>query len=448
MLPRRLLLALICSLCSAAEPGSPAFSPADLFQMNKIWNVHISMPSAQFAAMQPRRHNDGNKLPGASWLQGAEGKRNGWGSIQGIEFFYAKGVLEFEGVRIPDVGVRYKGNGTFVNAQGSDKLSLKVHLNEYVKGQKFAKLKTLNFHNQVTDAGYMNEVLSYWLFRAAQVPAPRTAYARVSMTVPGKFEKKYLGLYVITENVDENFFEERNGGKSGAIFKPVTNDLFIDKGTDWKKYNQAYDPKTTLTPAQQNRVYEFARLLTKASDTEFNAKVGTFIDLPAFARHMAALMLLVDLDGILTSGQNYYLYLDPKTNLFQFVPWDLDHSFGGFNRGQLKSSANLSIRHPWEGNNKFMERVFAAPAFEKLYMARINEFNQTIFQPERFAQQVDLLAPVLRPSVSQESSRRLSGFDQTVRSGLIKEFPVRRIKSLLDQASGRSAGEIMRGVYR
>jgi spore coat protein CotH len=458
---RRLPVFAICwiaALCSAADVQSPAFAASDLFQMNKIWNVHFIFTAEQFKAMQPRFGGENRSAaPGASWLQGSEGKRNGLASARGIEFNYAKAALDFEGVLLRDVGVRYKGNGTFLNSEGSNKLSLKVHFNEFVKGQKFAGVKTLNLHNQVTDASYMNEVLSYWLFRNALVPAPRTAYARVSITVPGQFRRKYLGLYVLTENIDERFFEERSNGKSGAIFKPVTAELFYDRGTDWKKYNQAYDPKTELTAAQKNRVFAFAKLLTNASDSEFRAKVSAFIDLEALARHMAVMMMLVNLDSILTNGQNYYMYLNPKTNLFEFLPWDQDHSFGQFNRA-MKNTANLSIQHPWGARNAFLERMFAVPAFQRLYMARINEFNNTIFQPGLFAKQVDLLAPVLRPAVQEESSQRLGNFDKAAAgkefdrpsSGIlrgpsrsIKEFTAARHKSLVEQAAGRSVGELV-----
>ena len=46
------------------------------------------------------------------------------------------------------------------------------------------------------------EVLAFSVFRAAGVPAPRTAFAEVTLTVPGKHDKEFLGLYAVVENVD------------------------------------------------------------------------------------------------------------------------------------------------------------------------------------------------------------------------------------------------------
>lgn len=64
--------------------------------------------------------------------------------------------MQFESKSLDDVAVRYKGNGTFMDARQSDKKSFKVDLNEFVKGQKFAGVSKLNFHNNITDAGLMN----------------------------------------------------------------------------------------------------------------------------------------------------------------------------------------------------------------------------------------------------------------------------------------------------
>src|SRR5207253_8340208 len=111
-------------------------------------------------------------------LQGPEGGRNGIAARVGVEFNYVHGALELEGNTISNVAVRYKGNGTFLGSRNSDKKSMKVDLNKFVKGQKLAEITTLNLHNGVTDASYMNEALAYKLYRDAGVPAPRTAYTR------------------------------------------------------------------------------------------------------------------------------------------------------------------------------------------------------------------------------------------------------------------------------
>jgi hypothetical protein len=405
-------------------------------------------------------------------LQGAEGKRNGLASAAGIEFKYVHADLEFEGTTLKDVAVRYKGNGTWMQSQGQAKRSMKIDTNEYVKGQKLAGVTSLNLHSNATDASEMNEPLSHRLYRDAGVPAPRTAYAKVYVTVPGKHGRTYLGLYSMIEDVDKSFVRDEAKHKGGAIFKPVTPNLFADLGDDWAKYKQAYDPKTELSEKQIKRVIEFSRLLTKADDAEFAAKVGDYLDLDEFARFMAVTAWLSTMDSILGMGQNFYVYLDPKTDKFQFIPWDLDHSFGQFPMaGSQEQRENLSIKHPWRGDVRLLERVFKVEAFEKTYLARMKEFGATIFKPERFKQQVDEVAAAIRPGIKEESEEKLARFDKAVAGEMvepmrfggggpggpgggarfggfgmvkpIKAFVEPRARSVNDQLAGKLEGETL-----
>jgi spore coat protein H len=399
-------------------------------------------------------------------LQAAEGHRNGLAGASGIDFQYVHADLEFEGQTIKDIGVRYKGNGTWMQSQGQLKRSLKLDLNHYVKGQKLAGLTKLNFHSNVTDASWMNEVLSHRLYRDAAVPAPRTAYTRVYLTVPGKHDHAYVGLYSIVEDVDKSFAKEQMGEKDGAIFKPVTPNLFADLGDDWANYKQTYDPKTELTEKQGKRLIAFAKLVSHADDTEFAARVGDYVDLGETARYLAVTVWLSTLDSILGMGQNFYVYLDPKTNKFKFLPWDLDHSFGQFGmQGNQEQREGLSIHHPWRGDNRFLDRLFKVDSFKKLYLAKMDEFDKTIFEPQRFFKQVDAIAAVIRPAVADESPEMLKRFDKVVageavepaarfggRGGMpganpIKRFVDARAKSVIDQVAGKSEGQALAGGF-
>jgi hypothetical protein len=58
--------------------------------------------------------------------------------------------------------------------------------------------------------------------------------------------------------------------------------------------------------------------------------------------------------------------------------------------------------------------MFKLPAFRRLYLADMNTFSGTIFKPERFAQQVDEIAAVIRPAIAEESLVRLARFDAAV----------------------------------
>ena len=422
----------LLSTVSAARQDTAAtkitsITAAEFFSPAKVWTAHLTMTAEAWQAMQPRYGSSG----GGSFL-GPEGGRNGVAARQGIEFDYVHATMELGDWTFRDVAVRYKGNGSFLRATrgGGDKISLKVDLNKYVKGQKLAGLATLNFQNNVTDAGWMNEVLAYRLYRDAGALAPRTTYAQVHLTVQGQGGTRFLGLYSLSENVDEAFFEERFGTRKGAILKPSTQDLFTDWGPDWDAYNQSYDPKTDLTDAQKARVIALGRLVSGATDEEFAARIGDYVDLDDFARYFAVLVWLGNHDSLLQNGQNFYTWLHPDTNRMHFIAWDQDFSFGNnwasaTNRGI--EPAAWPIDRPWPGSNRFLARVYAVDTFRTKYLARLAEFSDRLFLPERFAAQVNELAPAIRPSIAREAQDWLPAFDQIAagRSGIVPFTTVR-----------------------
>jgi len=457
----------VCSLVVALNvspigqrPSSRAArsTPNELFRQATIANVQLELTKADYDAHTPRGggwFGSGGGGSAQSWLQGPEGKRNGFAASRGVQFSYVHANVTINEQKLTNVGLRYKGNGTYFEGVAKGKVSLKLDFAEYVKGQKLGALKKLNLHSNITDASAMNEVLAFQLFRDAGVPAPRTSYARVYVTVQGQKQQAYAGLFSIVENPDEQFIAARGLPPSGAIFKPVASQLFADLGPDWKRYNQTYDPKTTLSEPQKQRVIDFARLVSGATDAQFAARVSEFLDLEETARYLAVVVFLSDLDGLLGPGQNYYLYLDPRTQKFSFIAWDQDHSFGQFFRGSQSAREQLSIHHPWSESSRFLDRLFRVDAFKKLYLARLNEFSGTLFKPDRFHRQVDELAVVIRPAIKDESGQRLLRFDKAVAGEVppgdagmfrganipIKPFVRARSQSVIDQLAGRSNGQ-------
>jgi spore coat protein H len=248
-----------------------------------------------------------------------------------------------------------------------------------------------------------------------------------------------------------------------ALFKPVTYDLFADLGDAWGAYKPIYDPKTQTTPAQRRRLMDLAKLVTHACDADFAAQIGQFIDLEEFARFLACEAMLSNYDGILSNGQNFLLYLDPRTERFGFIPWDLDHCWGEFPMiGTIEQREQASLWHPWVGTNHFLARTIQVPAFRERYRSELQRLRTTLFVPERLSRRVDDLAVVVRPFIREESTSRLEKFefsvadqrakDERPREGdsknpgppgfALKRFFVKRAAAVDDQLAGRSDGVV------
>lgn len=401
------------------EPDAhQARSGADIYRSTNLWNVHLRFTDAQWRALGPNHipplpgfiQEDGRPL-----LHNPKAPRAGLAGVLGLDYPWSKGDVEFGGMTFTNVGIRYKGNGTFLNSMGTYKRPFKLDLNHEVKNQKLAGISTFNLGNLAADKSCLGDTLGYEFYREAGIPAPRTAFARVFLTVAGKADHRLLGLYVMAENPDDNWARAQFGTKGVGLFKPVTYELFADIGTNWTAYAYDYDPKTKLTHEQEQRVMELARFVTHATDAEFAARLGDYFDFDEIAHYFACEVLLSNYDGILSNGQNYLLYLDPRSNRVGFIPWDLDHSWGEFpHLGTADEREHASIWHPWLGQNRFLERLFAAPTFKDRYRAALEQLLTTQFVPDRLKRRLDELAPLIRPAVAEWSTNRLTRFDTAV----------------------------------
>ena len=389
-------------------------TPSQFFDVRRVWNIELSLSAKAWEELQPQSIQQPSAVQPWSRFLAPEGERNGVAAARGgIEFDYVHADLAINGHKFADVGLRYKGNGTFLNANG-DKKPLKVQLDRYVRDQRMGGITTLNLQNSVTDASFMNEALAYRLYRDAGVPSPRTGYARVSLSINGE-TPVYLGLYSISEGIEPEFFAGRNVPPGGAILKPSLQVPFTLIGEDWSDYRQAYDPKTDLTRAQKQRVIEFSRLVSNADDAEFGKRLPGYLDIDQFARYFAVLAWLGNTDSLLRMGQNYYVYMRPNDQRLIFLPWDQDGSFGNFGRRRGDAAVSLDIAQPWTPGIRFLDRVMNVEAVREAYDRHMAEFSRTLFLPERFAQQIEEIAPVIRPAILDESPWMADEFERAVR---------------------------------
>ncbi len=440
-------------------------SVQEIYQTTNIWPIHLQFTRPQWEAMEPKRIAP---LPhflqpdGTALLRNPAASRSGLAGVLGFDFPWTTGRLEFGDVAFTNVAVRVKGNGTYLGSLYGDKRAYKVDLNKFAKGQKFGGADVLAFNNLINDQSCLSDALAYEFFRNAGVPASRTAYAYLSTGVEGRWERKPLGLYAMVEPVNTDFALKRFGSKQTPVFKPVTGELFKHLGDEWPAYEAIYDLKTQATAKQRRRVIEFARLVTLAGDAEFARRLGEFLDLEKFARYLACEVLLSNYDSFLFNGQNFYIYLDPGSNKFGFIPWDLDLAWGGFFLlGTARERERASIWHPWVGEHRLLERVMAQEEFRKIYRAQLEDLLARQFVPGRLSQRIDQVAGAIRGAVAAESDFRLGKFECAV-SGTrpelstgevthgpnrpahqLKRFIEARAVSVRQQLDGKSEGIIL-----
>lgn len=420
----------------------PAAGP---FAPGKVLAVHLTFSAEEYAAIEPRtRPGFGPpKVP-----EKADPKREVHRNDFGADLPWGVGAVTVGDLVFDKVGIRYKGNGTIFDTARSIKKSFKIDLDRAGGKGRFGDAKTINLHCGVTDPTKCRETLGYELYRAAGVPAARTALAEVRITVPGKYDKQLLGLYTIVEHVGKPFLKDHFGSDKGLLLKPERLRDFKDLGDDWDRYQKNYAPSRDATAAEAARVIAFARLVDRADDATFAKEIGSYLDLDNYLRFLAATAFTANTDSFFTIGHNYYLYLHPTTHKLQFIPWDLDRAFANF--GNAQQNMDLSVMHPYGGSHRLTERLLALPAVGEKYQKLLKELVAGPFAKERLLKQLAGLEELVKEPRDRDlkaaaQRRERSGGSPFGVPPALADFFMSRSESVAAQLEGKRKGFIPRG---
>ncbi len=414
-----LACALICpgvATCPAADgkeaPGK------DVFGTTKMGAIHLEIPAKEYEAMQPPAGGFGfPSAPPAPPAPAPKEKRDSERNLFGTEFRWAEGDLSAEGKAYKKVGVRYAGEITYFASSQGLKRPLKIDFNKF-GDQRFHGLTSLHLHAMPLDPAKGREVIAYAVFRAAGVPAPRTAFAEVTLTVPGKYDKEYLGLYAVVEDVGKPFLQEHFGTDKGLLMKPFQVRSAEYLGDDWERYKGQYRPQSEPTKEEAKRVVEFARLVHQAGDDEFKKQIDSYLDVDEFLRFLAANALTSNLESAVALGHNYHLYLSPKTNKFVFIPGDLEFSMANFLlMGTADQLMDLSLTHPYPGANKLVDRLLAMKEVSEKYQKLLKELSEKVFTKDRLTKDIEAVEKATKESLAKEKKAAEARKERPARIG-------------------------------
>jgi hypothetical protein len=422
----------------ATLPARAASRETDaFFEPTALHTVHFKLTRQAWEVMQPTRGGLFSGLLAASRPSNEEPTHE---SPFGYQYTYVHADVDLDGRLDRDIGLRFKGNSSYLVGRDLKK-PLKLDVNHYDQTLKLAGLSSLNFNNNAMDPTFMREALSYRLFREAGAPAPRTTWGLVYLSVDSLHDHKLAGLYTLVEEVNKPFLKAHFGSAKGLLLKPENAFDMPYLGEDFARYKRMYRPKHSGTEATRKRLIEFVKLIHRADDATFDAKIEEYLDVPGFLRFVAANAVLANMDSFLSTGHNYYLYIDDQTLKAHFVPWDLNLSFGTFDWvGTLDEQAKLSLAHPYVGKNRLTERLLSIDRYAKAYREEAGRIATTCLARERFEPWVKEMEGAVA-AAERAANVPHRGLPREAPAELdLKVFAKARYASVLRQLAGKEAG--------
>ena len=292
----------------------------EIFPTDRIIDVQITLPQQDWDTIRYQSRDIRTALSASRQFKPMESP-----------YTYVEASVSIDGVVFPKVGLRKKG---FIGSLSNTRPSLKIRLNHVDKDGGIEGLTNLTLNNNKQDTGLVSQFMGYALFNAIGSPAPRCAYAKV--TVNGKS----LGIYSHVETVRKPLLERAFGNSDGPLYEGTVVDFY----EGWENSFEHKRGDDTRGRAHINAIID---LLADPKATE--ADIGKLVDLDSFYRFWATEGLVGFWDGYSGNKNNFFAYLNPEDNKFYFIPWGMDSIFTKQSKLEFMNDARAPISVKTQG---------------------------------------------------------------------------------------------------
>jgi len=349
---------------------------------------------------------------------------------------------------LQNIGLRLRGNTSL----GAQKKSFKVSFNEFQSGRKYQGVKKLNLRGSANDPTMVREKLFYEVWEKAGMPKRRAAFAKLYIN------GQYRGLYTNIEEIDKEWLEDAYGNNAGNLYKCTWPADLAYLGDDPQLYKKilnnpttrAYDLTTNETADDYSRLIFLIKVLNGPTDAAYAAKIKTILNVPAVLKAFALDVATGNWDDYFYNKNNYYLYDNPGTGLFEYVTFDTDNTFGidWVNRDWAKRAA-LTWYRTGEAR-PLATKLLEVPAFKDQFIRYLDTISRRITYPDSIFPRINALRSLITPAASGDQFRTLdfgytmgdfyNGFEKTLSTTHtpygIKPFLITRYSNTISQITG------------
>ncbi len=231
------------------------------------------------------------------------------------EFTYFPAAITLNGERIENVGVRVKGGATVQS--WNDKPSIKVKFDAFDEGTQFAGLKRITLENMAEDPAMCREVLGFHAWREAGMPAPAANFAQVYLSVEG-VTAAYYGLYTNLEAMDSRWVSRAFADDGGDLWEAQDSADLTDRGLGHF---------SLVTGEGDAAALDHARDQLQNHEGDFYSAADDVLDMDAFLQFWTMSLAIGNRDGYPFHLNDFFVYLDPTDDRFEFVPASMGEGF-------------------------------------------------------------------------------------------------------------------------
>lgn len=314
-------------------------------------------------------------------------------------------TMVMDGVTYDSVGVRFKGETSYMNTQNSDKKSFNIEIDWIHNNQSVDGYKTFNLNNCYEDQSMMREFF-YLLNEKNHIPAAKAAYVKLYINGAN------WGIYPNVQQLNKTFLKEwylSNDGTHWRCDKPsggfgggwgdgtaALNYL----GPNASSYQPHYTLKSTTKSNPWDDLINTCYNLNQTPVINLSNVIQDYLDVDRTLWFLATEILFSDDDSYIYKGRmDYYAYWEIETG--RIVP----HEFDG-NSVMKTSRQNWSpFYNETKVNYPLMNKLFQVPQYRQRYLAHLRTLINEYFDVTTANAKIDYFKSLIDTMVQNDPKK-------------------------------------------
>jgi len=294
-----------------------------------------------------------------------------------------------------NVGFRIRGN----TSRFSAKKSFKVSFNTFTDGGSFYGLEKINLNGEHNDPGIIRSKLSWDILYNFNVPATRSNHVELYIN------NEYRGLYMNVEHIDEEFVEARYGNKDGNLYKCLYPSDLTYMGTNQNNYRNIYELKTNTEENNYTDLINFIDIVNNIPLEQLQEKLENVFNVNNFLKFHAVEVFTGHWDSYSYLKNNFYLYQNTKTGKFEYIPYDMDNTFGIDWFGIDWGNRNI---YNWSNDGEYrplIERLMEIDVYKDRFSYYLNQLIEDIVNADILLPKIENIKTMISPSAQADQYR-------------------------------------------
>lgn len=228
---------------------------------------------------------------------------------------------------------------------------------------------------------------------------PRTGFVVVYL------DGVYHGLYTAADHVDDEFVKEFGFDDTGNLYKSVSHDanFYLTNASGLPKWNlhEGWEKKEGL-PEDDFADLDALTAFTGSTDlATFDAQIDSWVVRTEFMDWLALVHWFAADDS---GGKNAYLYHDPTTGLFRYVPWDFNQALG---QNWYTARVDSTVYNDFVWTNRVFLQFLSDPVMTDTTWGRLTDYTAAggPLDPVVLQAKVDSYYAVVEPSAVRDWDR-------------------------------------------